>query len=75
MEKAPPLPSDSRARLLDVRSVAAKLNCSVRHVYRLTETGQLPPPVRLGSLVRWPHAAIEEWIADGCPSICKESTL
>jgi len=56
------------AALLDVQAVAAMLNCSPRQVYRLADRGALPRPVRLGRLVRWCRAAIEIWIADGCPS-------
>jgi len=54
------------AQLLDVQSVAEILGCSSRHVYRLSDAGRLPSPVKLGSLVRWSATAIEEWIAGGC---------
>jgi predicted DNA-binding transcriptional regulator AlpA len=53
--------------LLDVRAVAAMLGCSPRHVYRLADAARMPRPVRLGGLVRWCRAALELWIADGCP--------
>jgi excisionase family DNA binding protein len=52
--------------LLDVRAVAAMLDCSPRHVYRLADSGGMPPPVRLGALVRWRRDSIEGWIAGGC---------
>jgi excisionase family DNA binding protein len=55
------------ADLLDVRTVAAKLNCSSRQVYRLCDAGKMPAPVRLGGLVRWPRRVIAEWIDQGCP--------
>jgi excisionase family DNA binding protein len=55
--------------LLDVQAVAQLLACSPRHVYRLADAGKMPPPVRLGALVRWPRAAVEEWIAAGCPVV------
>lgn len=55
--------------LLSVREVADLLGCSARHVYRMTDAGRMPPPVRLGSLVRWPRATLEEWVANGCPSV------
>ena len=61
------------ATLLTVRQVAALLGCSARHVYRLTDRGAMPRPVKLGDvLVRWnrrtgdPATGIEDWIADGC---------
>lgn len=56
------------AALLDVRAVAAMLGCSPRHIYRLADRGAMPRPVRLGGLVRWCRAALEIWVADGCPS-------
>jgi excisionase family DNA binding protein len=54
------------AALLDVRAVAALLNCSPRHVYRLSDAGHMPRPVRLGALVRWRREEIDAWLADGC---------
>jgi predicted DNA-binding transcriptional regulator AlpA len=63
-------PAAGPAALLDVRAVAALLNCSPRHVYRLADGGQMPPPVKLGSLVRWKldgPGGLREWIDAGCP--------
>jgi excisionase family DNA binding protein len=54
--------------LLDVRAVAALLDCSPRHVFRLADTGAMPPPVRVGRLVRWRRADLEAWLAAGCPA-------
>jgi excisionase family DNA binding protein len=61
-EAAPPA-------LLDVRAVAQLLDCSPRHVYRLSDAGRMPEPVKLGSLVRWSRQTIEEWIAGGCKPV------
>jgi predicted DNA-binding transcriptional regulator AlpA len=52
--------------LIDVRQLAQILGCSVRHVHRLNDRGDVPAPVRLGALLRWRRATIESWIADGC---------
>jgi excisionase family DNA binding protein len=57
--------------LLAVEQVAAKLNCSKRHVYRLSDARRMPGRVRLGALVRWSRAAIDTWVSDGCPSCRK----
>jgi excisionase family DNA binding protein len=57
------------AALLDVQAVAGMLGCSSRHVYRLSDAGRMPAPVRLGSLVRWSASSIREWIDQGCPSV------
>ena len=54
--------------MLTVRDLAHLLQCSPRTVYRLNDAGHLPRPVRLGALLRWPRAAIETWIAQGCPN-------
>jgi excisionase family DNA binding protein len=54
--------------LLDVKAVAALLGCSPRHVYRLSDSGRMPAPHKLGALVRWNRAGLEDWIAAGCPS-------
>ena len=58
--------ADVSAKLLDVQAVAGILGCSPRHVYRLSDAGRMPAPVKLGALVRWSRLAIESWIADGC---------
>lgn len=61
--------SASSAALLDVQSVAEMLGCSPRHVYRLSDAGRMPAPVKLGALVRWPAAAIRTWIDGGCKPV------
>lgn len=59
----------SAQALMDVEQVADLLNCSARHVNRLSTDGRMPEPVLLGSLRRWQRASIEKWIEDGCPAI------
>lgn len=60
---------DVSAELLDVKNVALLLGrCSTRHVYRLTDAGRMPRPIKLGSLVRWRRAELADWIASGCPT-------
>jgi excisionase family DNA binding protein len=60
------------ADLLDVKAVAERLACSERHVYRLASDGSMPPPVRLGRLVRWSRRELEDWIAGGCKPVRQE---
>ena len=60
-EKSPQCP------MLTVDGVAKMLACSPRSIYRLADAGRIPPPVRIGGLVRWPRTMLEQWIADGCP--------
>ena len=56
----------TEALMLNVDKVAAMIDCSPRHVYRLEERGQMPRAMRLGACVRWPRKAIERWIEEGC---------
>lgn len=71
----PPLTEESSTQLLDIHSVSELLGCSIRHVYRLSDAGKIPRPVKVGSLNRWrrvtgdPKTGIEDWIAAGCPSV------
>lgn len=58
--------------MLTVDDVAGMLRCSNRSVYRLTDAGKLPRPVKLGGLVRWRREVIEGWIARGCPRANRE---
>ena len=55
--------------LLDVRAVAAMLDCSPRHVYRMSDAGKMPAPIRLGALVRWPSSKLSAWLDAGCPPV------
>jgi excisionase family DNA binding protein len=65
---ATPQAGDSPA-LLDVRAVAALLDCSTRHVYRLADAERMPKPLKLGTLLRWRRADLDAWLADGCPAV------
>lgn len=60
----------SEAELLRVGDVAGLLSCSARHVFRLSDCGKMPGPVKLGALVRWRRAEIMNWLSAGCPSCC-----
>jgi len=58
--------------MLTVQGVAVLLACSPRTVYRLADAGRMPPPIKLGALVRWSRDSIDAWIAAGCPN-CRNS--
>jgi len=62
----PPADVPAARALLDVRAVAALLDCSPRHVYRLSDGGRMPAPVRIGALVRWRRQDLDAWLAAGC---------
>jgi excisionase family DNA binding protein len=65
----PPAARETDSSLLDTRAVADLLRCSTRHVTRLRDAGRMPAAVRLGRLCRWPRAAIDGWVAAGCPPV------
>ena len=65
----PVSPTTTEPALVDIGWVARTLGCSTRHVHRLRDAGKMPRPVRLGHLLRWNRAAIDSWIADGCPAV------
>ena len=53
--------------MLTAQELGAVLRCSRRTIYRLIQAGHLPPPCRLGAMVRWSSSAVQAWIAAGCP--------
>jgi len=59
----------SELQLLDVAAVAAWLTCSERTVWRLSDAGMMPRPIRVGRLVRWMKKSINDWIERGCPVV------
>lgn len=52
--------------LLTVQEVAEALKVSARQVWKLTASGRLPQPVRLGRSVRWRAADLATFVAGGC---------
>lgn len=61
-------PSKEKSGLIDANEVAKLLDVSPRMVWRLRDSGKMPRPTKIGSLVRWPREVIEDWIAAGCPA-------
>lgn len=55
--------------MVDRTWVSRRLACSQRHVDRLRDGRLMPPPMKLGSLIRWERSVIEAWIAEGCPAV------
>lgn len=60
--------------LLTVEDVAKKIRCSPRTVHRLKDAGLMPPPRRIGSMIRWDRSELEAWIVEGCKSVRRPST-
>ena len=59
---------DASPQLLTVDAVAALLAVSTRTVRRMADSGAMPRPVRLSSLIRWRRDDVDQWLADGCPA-------
>ena len=55
-------------RLLSVKQASEKLAVSVRKVWAMYSTGQMPAPVRMGRSVRWRESDLNEWVRLGCPA-------
>lgn len=54
-------------QMLTAEDVAERLQISVRNVWRQVSTRQMPEPIKIGRLARWPLHEIREWIERGCP--------
>lgn len=52
---------------VSAQDLAKMLRVSIRQVWRLSATGNLPRPIRLGGSVRWNRAEIQRWFEAGCP--------
>ena len=57
--------------LIGIDVLAKRLDCSSRHIRRLVDSGRIPRPIKLGALLRWIRADIDQWIAAGCPACRK----
>ena len=55
--------SVDEALLWDVKGVARALGLGVRTVWRLSSSGELPPPISVGRCKRWERRAIEAYVA------------
>jgi excisionase family DNA binding protein len=62
-------PGSSGAELLDVKETAKLLSASTRTVYRLSDAGKMPRPIKLGALCRWNRGELLTWISQGCPPV------
>lgn len=61
--------------LLTIHDLAALLQMSVMSVRRRWADGTLPPPHRIGKLVRWHPATIDAWLATTTDSAQREEVL
>jgi len=54
--------------MLKVEDVATMLAISTRQVFRLSDSGRMPRPLKLGGSVRWRKGDVQAWIEKGCPN-------
>ena len=54
-------------QLIGVKEIARRTGLSERSVWRLRDSGALPPPLRFGRLVKWRDADVDAWLGAGCP--------
>lgn len=61
---------NASAELLDVAAVGALLGgVSQRTIYRWSDAGRMPRPLKLGALTRWRRDDVTAWIAGGCEPV------
>lgn len=53
--------------LLTAKEASALCMMSESYFYRLNRNGQVPKPVRAGSVQRWRRSDLARWVAAGCP--------
>lgn len=62
-------PSSGMA-LMTIEQVAEMLQTSTRTVYRRSQDGTLPAPLKIGNVTRWRRDILESWIEGGCQTVC-----
>ena len=72
--EAPAVTNDGKSKpgdqtlLVDTKHAARLLKVSPRKLWEMYNSGAMPQPVRLGSLVRWSLDTLKKWVDEGCPS-------
>lgn len=69
--RGPTVPSDNErsSECISVNELAAMLQVSRSHIYKLRQGGRLPLPLKIGAATRWRRSDIVAWLNAGCPSI------
>ena len=49
-------------KLLSIKHVAKLLGVSEKTVQRMRDAGKLPPPKKLGRLIRWRYSDIQKFV-------------
>jgi excisionase family DNA binding protein len=63
--KSPPAAEERTAEssTYTVEQLALLLQCSQRHIWRLSDQNKIPGKIRLGRLVRFSRAQVDAWLA------------
>lgn len=62
-------PPEDEGLLLDTKAVSKLLKLGDRTIYRMSHSGVMPAPIKIGGAVRWSREVIEKWIAEGCQPV------
>ncbi len=65
-------PAAVESELLTVEEVAAMLSIGVRSVWRKSQDGRLPPPIKMTGSTRWSKSAMREWIVEKASAAQKQ---
>ena len=52
--------------LVGIDNLSWCMDTSPTTIRRWSERGEMPPPIKIGTLVRWDVRAIRQWIEGGC---------
>jgi predicted DNA-binding transcriptional regulator AlpA len=58
-----PEPADDVERLLDIKFIADRLRVTPETVREMVKRDEFPPPMRLGTLLRWRVSVFNAWVA------------
>lgn len=61
------------SEMLTVGEVATLLSIGVRSVWRKSQDGRLPPPIKMTGSTRWAKSTIQDWIAEKASAAQKQS--
>lgn len=60
--------TNQEIQLLTAKDAAKICRLSKRSWFRLSATGRIPKPVKIGGSVRWRLSDIELWLSMNCPN-------
>lgn len=73
LKRRQPSPSATTREMLTVAEVAAMLSIGVRSVWRKSQDGRLPPPIKMTGSTRWAKSTIQDWLAEKASAAQKQS--